>query len=67
MLRTILAVAVGLFLGWSNASAGTGITGDLEHGGGLNNCGCHVKRSTGDCHCHQDRGCGCSCQPPSCG
>lgn len=38
----------------------------LEHGGGLNRCGCHVNRKTGECHCHQPKGCGCSCQAPSC-
>lgn len=39
---------------------------ELEHGGGLNNCGCHFNRKTGECHCHRARGCGCSCQPVSC-
>jgi len=52
-----------------------GVTGDraasragetLSHGGGLNACGCHFNRKTGDCHCHQPRGCGCACQPASC-
>jgi hypothetical protein len=38
----------------------------LEHGGGLNACGCHFNRKTGACHCHQDRGCGCECQPARC-
>ncbi len=38
----------------------------LEHGGGLNGCGCHFNRKTGDCHCHQPRGCGCPCQPTGC-
>jgi hypothetical protein len=57
MLRTILAVAVGLFLGWSSASAVAPPAEDLEHGGGLNKCGCHVNHKTGECHCHQDRGC----------
>lgn len=38
----------------------------LAHSGGLNKCGCHVNHKTGDCHCHQDRGCGCSCQPAHC-
>lgn len=44
MLRAIMAVGVGLFLGWSNASAGATPAAveadDLEHGGGLNKCGC---------------------------
>lgn len=38
-----------------------------SHGGGLNSCGCHFNRSQGTCHCHQDRGCGCECQPARCG
>lgn len=37
-----------------------------EHSGGLNKCGCHFNRKTGECHCHQTRGCGCECQPASC-
>lgn len=39
----------------------------LEHGGGLNGCGCHFNRKTGKCHCHRSRGCGCACESPSCG
>jgi len=35
-------------------------------GGGLNACGCHFNRKTGDCHCHQSRDCGCACQPAGC-
>lgn len=38
----------------------------VHHGGGLNACGCHFNRKTGDCHCHQPRGCGCACQSASC-
>jgi hypothetical protein len=38
----------------------------VEHGGGLNGCGCHFNRKTGECHCHQPRACGCSCQPGYC-
>ncbi len=36
------------------------------HGGGLNKCGCHFNRKTGECHCHRNTGCGCECQPSSC-
>jgi len=36
------------------------------HGGGLNACGCHFNRKTGECHCHRDRGCGCECEPDRC-
>lgn len=39
----------------------------LAHGGGLNSCGCHFNRKTGECHCHRNRGCGCECEPASCG
>ncbi|HET7832537.1 MAG TPA: hypothetical protein VFK88_06185 [Gallionella sp.] len=39
---------------------------DLEHGGGLNACGCHFNRKTGECHCHRPRACGCACQPSTC-
>ena len=39
---------------------------DLEHGGGLNSCGCHFNRKTGECHCHRPRACGCPCQPATC-
>lgn len=38
----------------------------VEHGGGLNKCGCHFNRKTGACHCHQRKGCGCACQPATC-
>lgn len=38
----------------------------VQHGGGLNACGCHFNRKTDECHCHQSRGCGCACQPASC-
>lgn len=40
--------------------------GANEHGGGLNGCGCHFNRKTGECHCHRPRACGCECQPGSC-
>jgi hypothetical protein len=38
----------------------------LAHGGGLNACGCHFNRKTGECHCHRPSGCGCACEPPKC-
>jgi hypothetical protein len=38
----------------------------LAHGGGLNSCGCHFNRKTGECHCHRPRSCGCACEPPEC-
>jgi hypothetical protein len=38
----------------------------LAHGGGLNACGCHFNRKTGECHCHRPRTCGCACEPPEC-
>jgi hypothetical protein len=37
----------------------------LAHGGGLNHCGCHFNRSTGQCHCHRPNG-DCSCTCSSC-
>ena len=40
--------------------------GPSEHGGGLNACGCHFNRKTGECHCHRPRACGCACQPSNC-
>lgn len=48
-------------------SACTSPGSTLAHGGGLNACGCHFNRKTGECHCHQARGCGCACQPTRCG
>ena len=36
------------------------------HGGGINKCGCHFNRKTNECHYHQNKGCGCECQPSSC-
>ena len=42
------------------------ISGNAGHGGGLNGCGCHFNRKTGECHCHRTGACGCACQPVSC-
>jgi len=39
---------------------------ELQHGGGLNVCGCHFNRKTGECHCHRPHGCGCACQAATC-
>jgi len=38
----------------------------LAHRGGLNACGCHFNRKTGECHCHRPQACGCECEPPGC-
>jgi hypothetical protein len=47
-------------------TAWTNEADEVAHGGGLNACGCHFNRRTGQCHCHRSRGCGCECQPSSC-
>ena len=39
----------------------------LAHVGGLNACGCHFNRKTGECHCHRPFACGCECEPSWCG
>ena len=39
---------------------------EILHGGGLNSCGCHFNRKTGECHCHRPKECGCECEPASC-
>jgi hypothetical protein len=39
---------------------------EVAHGGGLNGCGCHFNRKTGECHCHRPFACGCECQPAYC-
>ncbi len=44
----------------------TAPTTAFAHGGGLNKCGCHFNRRTGECHCHRPRACGCACEPGSC-
>lgn len=61
-----VAMAVGAIPA-SGAADGSAACFDLTaHGGGLNACGCHFNRTTGECHCHQARGCGCACQPAGC-
>lgn len=67
----LLATAALLVLVLSGASASDpiascAVTDEIHHGGGLNACGCHFNRKTGECHCHQSRGCGCACQPAGC-
>jgi hypothetical protein len=59
MVRSFAAAIAALVLGASVPA--------FSHGGGLNTCGCHFNRKTGRCHCHQDGGCGCACQPNRCG
>jgi hypothetical protein len=68
-MRHLLSIAAMLCLvALPGASVGesctlviVGGTDELSHGGGLNRCGCHFNRTTGVCHCHQPRGCGCDC------
>src|SRR5690349_17455877 len=55
-MRTLLTIAL----------VAVAPTAAVAHGGGLNRCGCHVDHSTGQCHCYQGRGCGCSCEPDFC-
>ena len=38
--------------------------GRYTFGGGLNACGCHFNRKTGECHCHRPQNCGCACEQP---
>ncbi len=58
-MRRIARAVVLAFLFVPTASA-------TAHGGGLNKCGCHFNRKTGECHCHRPTGCGCTCQPARC-
>jgi hypothetical protein len=59
MVRALIALLAGIALGFSAPVLG--------HGGGLNRCGCHFDRKLGNCHCHKELGCGCSCEPARCG
>lgn len=66
-MRFFLCLATVLFSLSASADWEAALPCDrLEHGGGLNACGCHFNRKTGDCHCHQARGCGCACQSAAC-
>lgn len=70
MVKLLAIVALLLFvLNGASASgliAPCSVADEFNHGGGLNACGCHFNRKTGECHCHQSRGCGCACQPAGC-
>lgn len=52
----------GLEMSWDD-----NVESELNHGGGLNSCGCHFNRKTGECHCHKAKGCGCQCESAFCG
>jgi hypothetical protein len=68
-MKTLLALAVVLVAVVPSSAALVECSfarEEIFHGGGLNRCGCHFNRKTGDCHCHQARGCGCPCQPAGC-
>jgi hypothetical protein len=54
------AVLFGLSVGVALSQAA------LAHSGGLNACGCHFDRATGECHCHLGFACGCECEPAEC-
>lgn len=65
-IRLLSIAALGLSLSASADWTSPLACNELEHGGGLNACGCHFNRKTGECHCHQPRGCGCPCQAATC-
>ncbi len=58
-VRRLRAVTCALLFGLSGPA--------FAHDRALNPCGCHFNRRTGECHCHRPRGCGCACEPASCG
>ena len=71
LLGCVLPFLVGPASGaFALACGGNAVLASLDtrtyHSGGLNNCGCHVNRKTGECHCHRASGCGCACEPDSC-
>lgn len=67
MRKTMIWVLGAALAALFSLGAGALIASSAEaHGGGLNRCGSHHNRRTGECHCHQDRGCGCECQPSRC-
>jgi hypothetical protein len=63
-LKRVLVLAGAAFVLGLSVSAG--IPKAEGHGGGLNRCGCHFNRRTGECHCHQPGACGCECEPSYC-
>jgi hypothetical protein len=67
-IRALLIAAVLVSSGAVFSSEGTPLCSrdPVLHGGGLNKCGCHLNRKTGECHCHHPSNCGCSCQPTTC-
>jgi hypothetical protein len=72
LLFTLAAAALAASTGGAQttrcatSTKGEHVASFIEHGGGLNSCGCHFNRQTGACHCHQASSCGCECQPATC-